>query len=312
MRSNLLKTFLAVAHSRNITRAAAEVHLAQSSVSDQVQLLEAELGTNLFTRSKMGLELTQAGEVLKPYAEEILALMDEARAAVEATAGQAAGPLTIGALETIASAKMPRWLSAFRGDHPNITLQLKIAGSGDLLHKLEGGDIDIAFCFDKGDLDKRFFKRVVSAEPLVLVASPDEQPVLIADDLGALAAKNFVVTEAGCVYRHLFDKTFAEAGIVAPQLAAEVDSIRTIARLVAAGTGLALVPRLAVVDALDHGDLIEMPWPGPVQTVSLVAIWRRRRVQPLALKQLLAVAGAAFTPVRPVDARPRRAVSSLS
>jgi len=97
--------------------------------------------------------------VLKPYAEEILALMDEARAAVEATAGQAAGPLTIGALETIASAKMPRWLSAFRGDHPNITLQLKIAGSGDLLHKLEGGDIDIAFCFDKGDLDKRFFKR---------------------------------------------------------------------------------------------------------------------------------------------------------
>jgi len=260
----------------------------------------------------MGLELTQAGEVLKPYAEEILALMDEARAAVEATAGQAAGPLTIGALETIASAKMPRWLSAFRGDHPNITLQLKIAGSGDLLHKLEGGDIDIAFCFDKGDLDKRFFKRVVSAEPLVLVASPDEQPVLIADDLGALAAKNFVATEAGCVYRHLFDKTFAEAGIVAPQLAAEVDSIRTIARLVAAGTGLALVPRLAVVDALDHGDLIEMPWPGPVQTVSLVAIWRRRRVQPLALKQLLAVAGAAFTPVRPVDARPRRAVSSLS
>src|SRR5260221_2188058 len=115
MRSNLLKTFLAVAHSRNITRAAAEVHLAQSSVSDQVQLFEAELGTNLFTRSKMGLELTQAGEVLKPYAEEILALMDEARAAVEARAGQAAGPLPLGAFETIASGKSPRRLGAFRG-----------------------------------------------------------------------------------------------------------------------------------------------------------------------------------------------------
>jgi DNA-binding transcriptional LysR family regulator len=126
--------------------------------------------------------------VLKPYAKEILALMDEARAAVEATAGQAARPLTIGALETIASARMPCWLSAFRGDHPNIKLHLKIGGSGELLQKLEGGDIDIAFCFDKGDRDERFFKRGVSEENLVLVASPDEQPAMVGAGLEALAA----------------------------------------------------------------------------------------------------------------------------
>jgi DNA-binding transcriptional LysR family regulator len=312
MRSSLLKTFLAVARSRNITRAAAEVHLAQSSVSDQLQFLETELRTNLFTRSKMGLELTPAGEVLKPYAEEILSLIDEACAAVEATDGQAAGLLTIGALETIASAKMPQWLSAFRGDHPNINVRLKIAGSGGLLQKLESGDIDIAFCFDRGDPDDRFFKRVVSAEPLVLVAPPDEQPASIGEGLNALAAKNFVATEVGCVYRHLFDDAFAKAGVAAPQLVAEVDSIRTIARLVAAGTGLALVPRLAVIDALDHGDLAEISWPGPVRTVSLVAIWRRRRVQPPALKQLLASARVGFAAVRPADARLLRAVSSLS
>jgi Bacterial regulatory helix-turn-helix protein, lysR family len=90
MRPELLKTFLAVARSRNITRAAALVHLAQSSVSDQVQLLEAELGATLFIRSKRGLELTLAGETLKPYAEEILPLVDETRAAIETTAGQAA------------------------------------------------------------------------------------------------------------------------------------------------------------------------------------------------------------------------------
>ena len=312
LRPSLLKTFLAVAHSRNITRAAAEVHLSQSSVSDQVQLLETELGTNLFIRSKTGLELTPAGEVLKPYAEEILALMDEARAAVEATAGQAAGALTIGALETIASARMPRWLSAFRDDHPNINIHLKIGGSGDLLQKLEGGDIDIAFCFDKGDRDERFFKRGVSEETLVLVASPDEQPAMVGAGLEALAAKKFVATEVGCVYRHLFDKTFAEAGVAAPQLAAEVDSIRAIARLVAAGAGLALVPRLAVVDALADGDLVEIPWPGLVRTVSLVAIWRRRRVQPPALKQLLAAACADFIAIRPADAHLRHAVSSRS
>jgi DNA-binding transcriptional LysR family regulator len=307
MRPSLLKAFLAVAHSRNITRAAADVHLAQSSVSDQIQLLEAELGTSLFIRSKRGLNLTPTGNALKPYAEEILALIDEARAAVEATAERAAGPLRIGALETIASVSMPRWLSAFRGDYPNINLRLDTAGSGGLLQKLQDGDIDVAFCFDRGALDRRFVKRVLSAERLALVAPPNEAE-LIADDLSMLAAKRFVATQAGCVYRYLFDNFFAEAGMAPPQLAAEVDSIRTIAGLVAAGAGLALVPRLAVVDALDCGDLVELSWPGPVQTVSIVAICRRRRVQPPVLKLLLAFIEA-FTRVRLSDAHPRRAVS---
>jgi DNA-binding transcriptional LysR family regulator len=312
MRPNLLRTFLAVARSRNITRAAAEVHLVQSTISDQIQLLETELGTSLFSRARMGLELTPAGEVLKPYAEEILALMDEARAAVETAAGQDAGTLTIGALETIASVRMPQWLTAFRRDHPDITVQAKIAGSGVLLQKLEGGDIDIAFCFDKGEHDERFFMRPISTEPLVLVAPRGEQRASPGDGLGALAARSFVTTEAGCIYRHLFDTAFAEADIAAPRLAAEVDSIRTIARLVTAGAGLALVPRLAVADAIENGDLIEMPWPGPVQTASLVAIWRRRRVQPAVLRQFLAAVGAVPAPVRPEDGLPRHAVSSLS
>jgi len=92
----LLKTFLAVARSRNVTHAAKEVHLAQSSVSDQIQSLEAELRTSLFARSRSGLRLTPAGETLKSYAQDILALADEGRAAVQATAGQMAGSVTIG------------------------------------------------------------------------------------------------------------------------------------------------------------------------------------------------------------------------
>jgi DNA-binding transcriptional LysR family regulator len=309
MHPRLLKTFLAVASARNMTRAADEVHLSQSSVSDQIQSLEAELGVDLFTRSKLGLDLTPAGETLRVYAEDILAQLHDARAAVKAAAGQAAAALSIGALETIAATKLPSLLATFRGDHPGIDLRLTVAGSGELMRKLEAGDLDVAFCFDKGD-DERFIMRTVSVEPLVLVAPPGSQPALDTAGLAALASRRFVATEVGCVYRRVFDLAFAEAGVSAPKLAAEAGSIRAIARLVAAGAGLALVPRLAVTDALDRGEIVEMSWPGPVKTALLTAIWRRRRIQPPALKLLLGALSR--LPVRSADARPRRAVPSLS
>ena len=308
----LLKTFLAVARSRNVTRAAEDIHLAQSSVSDQIQSLEADLGTSLFTRSKLGLELTRAGETLKPYAEEILALADEARAMMQATAGHTAGSVTIGALETVASAKLPRWLSDFRSRHPDVYVRLKVAGSGALLRDLKDGEIDAAFCFDRGDLDERLAKLTISVEPLVLVAPPGGRPASAEGDLVALGSTSFVTTEVGCIYRRLFDEAFAEAGLAAPKIAAEVGSIGAIAGLVAAGAGLGLVPRLAVADALDRGEVVEMPWPGPIRTASLAVIWRRRAAQPPALKLLLAAASDAFESVKPADARPRHAVSSPS
>lgn len=312
IRPSFLKTFLAVAQHRNITRAATDVHLAQSSVSDQIQLLESELGTSLFTRSKVGLDLTPAGEVFGQYAAEILALMDEAQAAVDAAAGQPARRLTIGALETIAAVKMPQWLGAFRASHPDVAWQVKVAGSGELLQQLESGGIDIAFCFDKGEPDGRLARRSMAMEPLVLISAPSGQPVAAVDGLGALTAMPFIATEVGCVYRHLFEKAFADAGIAVPRLVAEVDSIRTINRLVATGAGLALLPRLAVADELARNELLEIPWPGPAPSVSLVAVWRRRRVQPQAATDFLAAASAASVPLTPGDAPLRRGAPSLS
>lgn len=297
MHHRLLKTFLAVARSRNITRAAETVHLAQSSVSDQIQSLEAELGAALFTRSKTGLDLTPAGLALKPIAADLLRLDGEARAAVQAAAGQTSGALTIGALETIASARLAPWLPGFQARHPDITVRMKVADSGALRHLLEDGDIDVAFCFDRrdeGSSSDNFARRTIVAEPLVLVAAPGLGPA--PSDLAALASLRFVATEPGCTYRHMFDTAFAEASIPAPRLAAEVGSIGAIARLVAAGAGLGLVPRLAVSEALARGDLVEMPWPGQMRSAPLAMIWRRRRVQPPALRQLLAAVRDTLAP----------------
>lgn len=308
MLARSLKTFLTVARTGSFTRAAEEVHLAQSSVSDQIQALEAELGVSLFDRSRTGPTLTRAGEVLQSYAEELLLLADEARTAIDAVTAQAGGSVTIGALETIASTRLADWVAGFRRGHPDVTLTIKVAGSGDLLRQVATGEIDVAFRFDPPALDERLAKRAISTEPLVLIAPPGEDGLLIAD-LAALAGARFVVTELGCAYRRLFDEAFIEAGFTPPRPAAEVGSVATITRLVARGAGLGLVPRLAVVEAVERGEVVAAPWPGP--PASLVMIWRRRRVQTSALKHFLA-ASDAFEPVRSAGDRPRHVIPSRS
>lgn len=306
MNPRQLKTFLAVARHGNFTRAAGEANLAQSSLSDQMQALEEELGIQLFTRTRQGVTLTPSGDTLKAYAEEILALNDEAMAAVRVTAGQNGQTLTIGALETIAAEKLAPLLSRFRHAHTEIGLTLKIGGSGDLLRRLEDGSIDIAFTFDRGEQDERFVSRLVSLEPLVLISSHNAE-ARPPESLAELSHLPFVATETGCVYRRLFDMAFEEADIAAPDIVTQADSIATIIRLVASGAGYGLVPRLALGADAARGDVNELPWPGQVPAASLIMTWRRRRVQPPALSELLAAVAEDVRPLKPADARLRRA-----
>ncbi|KFK93149.1 MULTISPECIES: LysR family transcriptional regulator [unclassified Serratia (in: enterobacteria)] len=290
MNTRLLKTFLVVAQTQNVTRAAEVVHLAQSSVSDQLQVLEAELGFELFSRTRQGLRLTPAGEALKSYAEDILALVSEAQSAVALAADRREQSLTLGALETIGSLWLPVPLADLQRQQPDLGLQMKITGSGQLLQGVADGTLDAAFCFDKGELDERLNKRVISSEPLVFIGAPESAKASLTISLESIPALRFITTEQGCIYRHLFTQVFATAKLPPPVIAAEVGSITAIGRLVAAGAGYALVPRIAVAEMLEAGKVVELPWPGQIGTAPLVLIWRRRRVQSPALKRLLAAA----------------------
>jgi DNA-binding transcriptional LysR family regulator len=273
MRPQLLKTFLAVARRGNITRAAADIHLAQSSVSDQIQLLEADLGAPLFMRRQPGLVLTPAGEALKPHAEAILNGIVAARSAVDAAIVAKPSTLVIGTLETVAAVRMPGWLAALKTAQPGLRVTIRVKGSGELMRQLDAGEIDMMVSFDRGHRDQRQVSRSLGNEPLVLAGRRGTA----IQDLEVLVHQGFVVTETGCVYRHLFDEAFARAGLDSPEIVAEVGSLRAIIDMAAGGTGLALVPEMAAADAFSRGEIDIHPWPGPVKAVPLVATWRRGR-----------------------------------
>lgn len=266
-----------------------------------MQSLEQELGVQLFERSRHGVALTPAGHVMHTYATEIVALNEEAKIAVRASAGNDDKSLTIGTLETIATEKLAAFLPAFRIAHPEIGLTLRIGGSGDLQRWLEDGSIELAITFDRGQKDERFIDRLLSQEPMALIAGANLGAPPPVTFIG-LSELPFIATQEGCVYRHLFDRAFAEVAVASPPIAAQVDSVATIIRLVAAGTGYGLVPRLALNAYPTRGDFLELPWPGKTPTASLVMVWRRRRVQPPPLSLMLAAAQKELQSFRPAGA----------
>ena len=122
----------------------------------------------------------------------------------------------------------------------------------------------------------------------------------------ALVALPFIATEPGCVYRHLFDQAWRQAGLAPPRPLTEVGSIAAIVRLVAAGSGYAFVPRMAAREALANGAVAAIPVPGFEFFATLDMVWRRRRVQPPGLTLFLARVGQARRALTQDDDRLRR------
>lgn len=168
-----LKTFTSVASTLNFTRAAGQVHLAQSSVTEQIQALEADLGAALFDRSNRKLCLTAAGQQFLEYAQALLDMADEARAAVAEAAKLPGGTLTIGGLETLCATRLPPLLAHFGQAHPSVKLQLKVGSSGDLRSALRSAAMDVCFAFSTLSDGEELQSEVVGSEPLVLIVPPN-------------------------------------------------------------------------------------------------------------------------------------------
>lgn len=143
--SDLLRTFLAVAESGNVTRAAEHVGRTQSAVSMQVKRLEDGLGEALFERGPRGVVLTRRGDQLLPYARRIVGLVEEAGVALASHPLE--GPVRLGLPEEYAPKILPRALAAFAERHPAVEVTVRSDTSAHQLAALERGDLDLAIVF---------------------------------------------------------------------------------------------------------------------------------------------------------------------
>jgi DNA-binding transcriptional LysR family regulator len=113
-----LRTLDAIARHGSFTRAAEELHLAQSAVSQQVRRLEAELGVDLLRRTSRRVDVTEAGQVVLDYARRVLSEVDGLQAELEDLTGVLRGKVQIGAMWPTGTYDLPGVLGAFHGRHP--------------------------------------------------------------------------------------------------------------------------------------------------------------------------------------------------
>lgn len=245
MESGDLKIFLAVAQEGSITRAAHRLQYVQSNVTQRIRQLEAELQTELFLRTSRGMKLTPAGEKLLHYAEQVTRVLRDAEQSLRAD-GAPHGPLRIGAIESVAAARLPDIMAAYYRQYPEVQLSLVTGPPEALLQQVQNGELDGALVY--GPVDQRGLRQQLSfREELILIAPTGETGAVQSTSLQHWLAQPMLFFSSGCTHRARVEQLLLEAGVTAPALI-EFGSLEAIARGVQAGLGVALLPRSAIAD----------------------------------------------------------------
>ncbi|WP_044531312.1 LysR family transcriptional regulator [Herbaspirillum sp. B65] len=244
-----LEIFRTVVAEGGITRAAERLNRVQSNVTTRIKQLEESIGVPLFVRERRRLVLTAAGEALLDYAERILDLAQEARQVVAPHSPR--GRLRIGSMESAAASRLPTPLAEFHQRWPEVRLELSTGPTDVLMAGVRTGKLDAALVAGPVD-DPAFEATPLYKEELLLVTPRSHRRVRVPEDV---ELDTLIVFEQGCAYRRRAEAWFASHGRGGlPLRTLELASYHAILACVAAGAGVAVVPRSVIVmQVAPHG-----------------------------------------------------------
>lgn len=237
--------FVTVANKLNFSRAAEALHVMQPAISQQIRVLETELGVRLFDRMGGKVTLTKAGEALLPHATHILAGVEAARQAVNELGTLSRGTASLGAPPTVSTHQLPALLTRFRRYYPGLEVTLREAGTEALLKLIEGGQLDLAIVVTDR-LPPLVEQQPFLEEHYVLAVSANHRlagsrRVRLAD----LADEPFILFPESYKLREVTLQACRAAGFE-PKVALDGGAMQSALEFVASGLGVALVPELAL------------------------------------------------------------------
>lgn len=256
-----LKTFKTIVEAGGFTRAAEHLGYSQSTVTLHIKAIEDELNEPLFHRIGKKVFLTETGEHLMPYANEMLNLYKQIKD-VPSINGEISGKVVISAPEVLLTYRLPPIIKAFKTKYPKVDVQLKHLPVGSLKEQIISEEIDIAFILDMEQNTEGITVQRLAEEPMVLIV-PNHYPSAFEDI--SFQDTVFLFTEQGCGYRTAFENVLKTNHILAENYI-EFWSIEAIKQCVICGFGISLLPYVAVKNEIERGLLsaIKMPLSAPL------------------------------------------------
>jgi DNA-binding transcriptional LysR family regulator len=268
-----LHIFKTVADEGGISKAAAKLNRVQSNVTTRVKQLEARLGTSLFHRRKRRLILSPEGRVLLGYAERLLRLSSEAEAVLHE--GTPRGAFRIGTLESTAATRLPAVLSRYHLAYPDVRIELVTGTTGALIARVLQDDLEAAFVAEPFDA-QHLESQPAFRERLALITPKSFPAIRGPKDIGR---RTLIAFSTGCTYRRCLEEWLTRAQ-VAPERIMEFSSYHAIVACVAAGAGVALVPR-SVIHTVPGGRQVTIaPFRSGRARTRTMLVWRRGHRSP--------------------------------
>jgi len=280
-----LETFLAVAEERSFSRAAARLHRTQPAVSQVIAKLESELGETLLERADG--TLTDAGEVLREYAQKLLNLRGDAEAALVDLRSLHTGHLRVAANEYTCLYLLPL-LDAFRREHPRIKLTVVRALASRIADEVLSHSVDLGVLSFRPD-DPQVRSTVVYRDELVCIVGPQHALAKTAKaSIQRLGRETFVAHNVPSPLRQKVIAAFRRYKTPL-NMNVELPSLEAIKRFVEQGNGVALVPRLTAASELRAGTLRAVEVPELAMERKLRLVQRRQTALSHAARSFLAV-----------------------
>ena len=263
-----LRIFRSVVEHGGINKAAAKLNRVPSNVTTRIKQLEEQLGAKLFLRVGRRLSLSAEGKLLLTYADQILRLSSEAEAALRN--GKPRGTLRIGALESTAASRLPPVLSRYHALYPDVQIELVTGTSAALVSRVHKQDVEAAFVAEPFNAEG-LETQTVFVEELVLITPKTFGPVRSPKDL---ENRTVIAFTTGCSYRRRLE-AWLGAGKILPDRVIEFQSYHAIIACVAAGSGIAIVPRAVLELTRAGANLTATALPANIARTRTQLVWRR-------------------------------------
>jgi DNA-binding transcriptional LysR family regulator len=260
-----MEALIHLVEERSFSAAAKKMFLTQPSLTKHVKNMEEAVGARIVNRESRGVTLTPEGKILYDYARRIIVLLEDARDKIARVRENQSGDIYIGASTIPATYILPILMSAFRRDHPEIRLHVRMGDSDETIEAILNSHVEIGFIGKKPPAG-RLEAQTLWKDKMVL-AAPASHPWARGSHvrLAELSKEPLVVRERGSATREALENCLKEnglPGLAGMCIAAELGSSEAVKEAVLAGLGVSVLSAYAITRELRGGLLVEVPLRG--------------------------------------------------